>query len=454
MPDVPRQDRVPALRYVLHVTAAVGVLVTLCEAARQFVFPGAGIWESHVLTIAFATLGAGVATSVTCRRRGEFQPQLRQEADELRRAHERIKIFAQTIRSMAECVCITDLADTVTFVNEAFEKTYGFTRTEIVGQNIVLVRSDKNRDEIVRGILPSTLDGGWQGEVWNRRKDGTDFEIALSTAVVRSESGEPIALVGVSRDVTDAKRTEEALRQAQRFEGIATLAGGIAHDFNNLTQIILGHAALLLEDTPTDSAAYEGLREITGAANRAAELTQQLLAYSGQALARFRDVDFNAVIAERIRFLDTIVPRLVALRLDATPQPTAVMADAHQVQQVLTSLVSNAYEAIGERAGSIVVRTEVYSLGPQDLPAWQAAGLRLVPGRYIVLDVEDTGSGIDDETRARMLDPFYSTKFPGRGLGLAAVLGIVRGHRGGLQVRTTPGLGTTFRTAWPCDRPA
>ncbi|HSD29239.1 MAG TPA: PAS domain S-box protein, partial [Vicinamibacteria bacterium] len=253
------------------------------------------------------------------------------------------------------------------------------------------------------------------------------------------------AVLGVSIDITARKAAEEALRRAAKEESLSVLAGGVAHDFNNLLAAILGHASLALKQLPETSPARRHVEKAAGAVERAADLTRQMLAYSGRGHFVIRPTDVNALARENLPLLEVAVPKSVRLEARLEPDLPSVDADVGQIQQVLMNLVINAAEAIGERGGTVTVVTGVREVTASDQPLWGASGTPLSAGRYVSLEVRDDGPGMDAETVDRIFEPFFTTKFTGRGLGLAAVLGVVRGHRGALSVESSPGRGTTFR---------
>jgi signal transduction histidine kinase len=260
------------------------------------------------------------------------------------------------------------------------------------------------------------------------------------------------ALVLSRKKVEEQRAQLEAsqaqLLQVQKLESLGVLAGGIAHDFNNLLTAILGGASTASLVLPADSPAQPHLRDTVLAVRRAADLTRQLLAYSGKGHFEVRPVDLSTVVREIARLLETSVPRSVALRLELSRALPAVEADVVQLQQIVMNLVINGAEAIGDRSGTVTVTTSARDIDEASARgAFAAQGL--AAGRYVHLRVRDTGSGMDEVTREKIFDPFFTTKFAGRGLGLAAVLGIVRAHRGAIQVDSTPGHGTTFELLLP-----
>jgi signal transduction histidine kinase len=260
--------------------------------------------------------------------------------------------------------------------------------------------------------------------------------------------GHPAIAVCMFQDITHLKHAEQAVRRAQKLESLGVLAGGVAHDFNNLLTGIMGNASLLA-DTCGDPEHQEMALEVLAASERAADLTRQLLAYAGRGRFVMEHVNLSKLAAEVVELLPRSLPGGVRLEARLDAELPDVWADATQMRQLITNVLLNGAEAIGvERGGTVAVRTGVESVD---------AGARLMftsgelgPGRYVVLEVEDDGCGMDAGTQARIFDPFFTTKFAGRGLGLAAVLGIVRGHEGAIRVESRPGEGTRVKVLLPC----
>ena len=273
------------------------------------------------------------------------------------------------------------------------------------------------------------------------------FEVWLSP--LASPQGELNGVIGVAVDVTEREHTEEALRRAQKMESLGLLAGGIAHDFNNLLVAILGQTSLALSLLSGDSPARAPIEKAVTASRRAADLTRQLLAYSGRGQFEHRVIKLNELIQENLHLFEVAVPKTVTLRSDLAAALPLIMGDAGQLKQVIMNLIINAAEAIGDQVGLVVVRTRRQNLTAAETVRWQIGDEPPLPGDYVLLIVQDNGQGMDAETLSRVFDPFFSTKFTGRGLGLAAVLGIVRGHSGGLKVASEPNAGTTFEIILP-----
>jgi signal transduction histidine kinase len=254
----------------------------------------------------------------------------------------------------------------------------------------------------------------------------------------------PERVVGIVVDLTERRRLEEKLRDAAKQESLGVLSGGIAHDFNNLLTGILGYASMLRSEFPEDSRVAGYAAEIEESSKRAAHLTQQILAYSGQGRFSLETTHLSAHVVKTIEDLRPVIGANITLELDLDDDLPLVSADPHQLEQVSRGILLNAVEAIGEKPGTVSVATFARYLDGADAPVKGAAA-----GNYVVFEVRDTGCGMDEATKNRIFDPFFTTKFTGRGLGLAAVLGIMRGHQGGIHVESMPGVGSAFQIFWP-----
>ena len=275
------------------------------------------------------------------------------------------------------------------------------------------------------------------------RDDGTLAHFEARAVPVRG--GEALLMV---RDVTERKRTQAAMAEAQKLESLGVLAGGIAHDFNNLLVGILGNADLALLEVEEDSPARETLLDIRLAGRRAADLARQMLAYAGKGRLEVERIDFGKLVAETSQLLRSSVNKGISIDMDVQQGASFVEVDATQLRQVVMNLVVNASDAIGHQPGHIAVSVREEFVSAETLAsAYATAGL--AEGRYVSLSVSDTGSGMDAETQARIFDPFFTTKATGHGLGLAAVLGIIRSHKGAIRVESEPGAGTTFTVLLP-----
>jgi len=346
----------------------------------------------------------------------------------------------------------------VTYISPADERLRGYRADEVIGRpifdmlagNAVAPAREKVRlrQEAERsGTRTATL----AFEVQQLCRSGGLIWTEMLSTPERDPQGTITGYHGVTRDITEQKKAlklEQQFLQAQKLESLGLLAGGIAHDFNNILMAIFGNADLALMDLDPEAPAAMSLHRIQEAAMRAAELTKQMLAYSGKGRFVLENLYLNRLLEKMLPLLQVSVARNAKLRLELPESLPPVLVDASQVHQVIMNLVINASEALGDAGGVITLRAgtlECGQGGPAD--AWPDQSVR--EGRYVFLEVADTGCGMDREALHKLFDPFYSTKFAGRGLGLAAVQGIVKGHQGHLKVDSEPGLGATFTILLP-----
>jgi PAS domain S-box-containing protein len=338
-------------------------------------------------------------------------------------------------------------------------EVYGCTREEILGRHPGDFSPPEQRDgsasaPLADAHMQAALAGDPCSFDWlHCRKDGTPFDAEVSLARVEWQGR--VYLQAIVRDVTERRRATESrlemerrLLHSQKLESLGVLAGGIAHDFNNLLMAILGNLELGLRDLSPVSPVRSRLDAAGHAARRAADLTRQMLAYSGRGKFLVGRVDLNALVEENVHLLRTSIPRTVTLNLQLDRVLPAVEADAGQIQQVTMNLITNASEAIGGEPGVITLSTGVQECDDAYL---SRSCLDEIPpaGRFAYLEVTDSGCGMDEATQRRMFDPFFTTKFTGRGLGLPAVFGIVRGHGGAILLDSVAGKGTTIRVLFP-----
>lgn len=274
-------------------------------------------------------------------------------------------------------------------------------------------------------------------------------EIELITNPVLDQNKEVVLFVTTARDVTESKQTARAMHRAQKMESLGVLAGGIAHDFNNLLVAMMSQTSLAQTHLADDHPSFVHVEKAVQAAEKAAALTQQLLAYSGGGQFTVKPIDLNDLIQENIDLLKVAMPKQITLELILKNELPLMDADLAQLQQVVMNLLINSAEAIGEQPGTIHVETAVHHITAQDHAYWRYTGNKLPAGAYVSLRIQDSGSGMENKTISKIFDPFFTTKFTGRGLGLAAVLGIVRSHRGGMRVNSEAGKGTTFELIFP-----
>jgi len=361
--------------------------------------------------------------------------------------------FRALVEHSADAIALLDRTGTLIYASHSTERVLGYQAEEVLGRHALdLIHPDDV--PAVAGRLLELQDRPGAAVVMEaryRHKDGSwrygECSVAnrLSDAAVR-------ALVLNYREITERRRLEEQLRQAQKMEAVGRLAGGVAHDFNNVLTAIFGYADLLTEELPEGHQARGDLDEIRKAAQRASTLTRQLLAFSRQQVLQPMVLSLNDLVADVQNMLVRLVGEDVEVRLSLSPDAGNVRADAGQLQQVLLNLVVNARDAM-PTGGKLLLETANADLTEQYAELHQP----VIPGRYVMLAVSDTGSGMDAETKARIFEPFFTTKEQGRGtgLGLSTVYGIVKQSGGYVWVYSEPGRGTTFKLYFPrVDAPA
>jgi PAS domain S-box-containing protein len=344
--------------------------------------------------------------------------------------------------------------------NREAERVYGCARADALGHDYYRVFLPEKVRTSFRNKVARVLEGepARSFEAAVRSRDGSESLLIWNVTRLMAVGGASIGVIASGQDITEVKRLdgerralEAKVQHAQKLESLGVLAGGIAHDFNNLLVGILGNASLALMDLPDDSPLREIIADIETTALRAAELTKQMLAYSGKGRFVVHPVNLNALVREMAQLLQTVISKRAALRFDFAQDVPAVEADGTQLRQIVMNLITNASDAIGGEDGTITLRTGLRDASREFLESGYVHD-ELPEGSYAFIEVEDSGCGMDAETKARIFDPFFSTKFTGRGLGLAATLGIVRGHRGTIKVRSEPQHGTTFTILLPCPR--
>ena len=333
--------------------------------------------------------------------------------------------------------------------NPAAERMFGYARLDILGRNVELLLPPASRARQVSALNEYMATGsgtlaGRQIELLGLKSDGSEFPLDLTVARIGSDSR--AVLTGFFRDITERRALEEQLRQSQKLEAIGRLAGGVAHDFNNILMSIMGAADLLLMQLPSGDSAREEATEIKQSVDRGAGLTRQLLAFSRRQATRPRLFALGEIVGGMDRMLRRLIEAEIEFEIISAPDPLMIVADSGQVEQVVMNLVINARDAM-PKGGRLTVRVEEVELD-------EAAAATLAEGktgRYARLSVADTGTGIDEQTRAKLFEPFFTTKEQGKGtgLGLSIVYGIVKQSGGYITVASEPGRGATFLLYFP-----
>ena len=347
-------------------------------------------------------------------------------------------------------------------VSDYWLAVMGYDRSEVLGRPAIDFLTPESRKAAVEKHLPQFWADGKVDNVPYRmvRKDGSQIDVLLTAVQQKNEEGRFVRSLAVSVDVTERRKAEQErqnlerqIQHAQKLESLGVLAGGIAHDFNNLLLTIIGNADLALNTLSPTATGREHIDEVITAAQRAADLCKQMLAYSGKGRFIVKPVDLSDVVSDMAHLLEVSVSKRVVLKYEFASNLPAIEGDLTQLRQIIMNLITNASEAVGDRSGVVVVRTGAMECDRAYLKT-AYLGDDLPEGVYVFLEVSDTGCGMDRATMERIFEPFFTSKQTGRGLGLAATLGIVRGHHGTIKIYSEPGRGSTFKVLFPVSTKA
>lgn len=340
--------------------------------------------------------------------------------------------------------------------NESYEEFYGLSQEAIAGKSVFDIAPRELAEIYHAKDLELFQHAGTQVyETQIRNVQGAIRDVIFHKASFTDNAGNVCGLIGAILDITDRKKAEEdrlelerRLLHTQKLESLGILSGGIAHDFNNLLLAVLGNLDLALRKLPQEIPARNNIEQAIKAASHAAKLTNMMLAYSGKAMFMIKPVNLSELVRENVTMWDVAIPKSITLEQHLDHTVPIINADAGQLLQVIMNLITNAAEAIGEASGTIILAT---GCGKFDRSVLNDSRLdeKCPTGRYVWLEVNDNGCGMDEETLHKLFDPFFTTKFTGRGLGMSAVLGIIRAHKGALLVKSAPAAGTTIRVLLP-----
>ena len=329
--------------------------------------------------------------------------------------------------------------------NQSLLDLFGYAKEEVLGKSVLhMYANPADRRSFIDHI---EQDGSAINHQLNlRKKDGTEFTCSVSATIRRAEDGTILGYRGIMRDITEQANLQKQLLQAQKMEAIGTLSGGIAHDFNNLLTIVMGFSELLLAEKEQDHPEYADLQKIFHASKNGAELVQRLLMFSRKAEPNPVPMNLNKQIVQVEKLLRRTIPKMIDINLDLSPDLPKIYADPSQVEQALMNLAVNARDAMPD-GGKLTVGTSTVTLNEE----YSRRHVESSPGEYVLLEISDTGHGMDNETVEHIFEPFFTTKEMGRGtgLGLAMVHGIVKQHNGHITVYSEIGKGTTFRVHLP-----
>jgi len=346
------------------------------------------------------------------------------------------------------------------YIDPRLKGLLGYTNDEIPNRldqwRPHIHEDDRQRVADALGAFVEGRGKGLETEHRMLHKDGSVRWFLSRGVALRDPTGKATRVLGTDADITEMKEAEDERRKleaqiqhAQKLESLGVLAGGVAHDFNNLLVGMLGQGSMALEKLPAGDPVRDHVEKVVKTAERAAELSKRMLAYSGRGHFRTRVTDLSSLVRDNLHLLEAAVPKNVTLSASLSRTPTVMEADVGEIQQVLMNLVLNASEAIGEGRGSVTISTGFEQVSGARGRYSRFTATKLGAGRHVTLAVVDDGCGMDGTTMARMCDPFFTTKQVGRGLGLSAVVGIVRGHRGGIEVNSSPGRGSRVGLLFP-----
>jgi PAS domain S-box-containing protein len=441
--------RVGLVRSLLQTAVAVAVLMAGFELLKQLLYPRISIWQSHVATIVFTTTLATVASYLCGRRVARSHARLEEN---LRKREWMSKALEQSearYRSLFERnkagVFRSSPEGGFLDCNDAFAQMFGYEREELLKlpPSVLYVGGKKERDARIAEFRKTGQMKDF--ELCYRHKNGSLVWAIQNVILARDEDGREVS-EGTVVDITERRQLEERLRQSQKMEAVGRLAGGIAHDFNNLLTVIMGYSGSLRDRLKSNDEAREQARRIAQAADNAAALTRQLLAFSRMQLLEARVLNLNNLVMNLDRMLRRLIGEDIELITRTTPALRRVKADPGQIEQVVMNLVVNARDAM-PRGGKITIETANADLDE----SYAAKHAAVTPGPYVMLAVTDTGEGMTAETQAQIFDPFFTTKELGRGtgLGLSTVYGIVKQSGGHIWVYSEVAHGTTFKIYLP-----
>lgn len=358
--------------------------------------------------------------------------------------------LAVAVEQSTESIMITDVNGVIQYVNAAFETCSGYTHKEAVGQKPDFLKSGKQGAQFFSDLWNTISNGNtWSGEFINKKKDGSIFIEEAVIYPIRGEGNEMLNYVAIGRDITQEREIEKHLRQQQKMNAIGVLAGGVSHDFNNILTAILGYVALCMNTVEEDSKVYGYLKEIVKAGDRATKLVRQILTFSRQEEQEFQSLELQTIVEDSVSMVETTIKRNVSIEMDVDGDCGAIHGDATQIQQVMINLCTNASHAIGkDERGTMTVSLKEVAVKGDDQ---DEKLVDLEAGQYACITVSDTGCGMPPEVAERIFEPYFTTKKKGEGtgFGLSIVHGIVRKHRGLINVESEEGAGTTFTVYFP-----
>ena len=369
-----------------------------------------------------------------------------EDITERKQAEAELNRLMTAIEQTPESVVITDTEGRILYVNPVFERVTGYSRAEVIGQNPRLLKSNRQDSAFYRELWAKISAGEvWRGRFINKKKDGALFTEDAVIAPVRDEKGAVTNYIAIKRDISHELELEVQYRQTQKIDSIGLLAGGVAHDFNNILAVICGHTDLALAQLSPDAPLRSNLECIQESAERAANLTRQLLAFARRQVIEPRRINLNELIVNLNKMLHRLIGEDIKLVTQTAPDLGQIKADPGQIEQVLLNLVVNARDAMPD-GGTLTIRTDNVTLDED-----YARRHLVTPGDYVMVSVSDTGVGMTDEVKQHIFEPFFTTKEQGKGtgLGLATCFGIIQQSNGHIHSESQVDKGTQFKIYLP-----
>ena len=444
-------------RYFLLSMAVVSISGFIYLLVRLGILPSNPVFENgfyfgNILFVLLMSLALADRIKV-------FRSEKEKAIRDLKTSEERFRVLVETTNDF---IWEVDRNGIYTYVSPKVNDLLGYEIKEMIGKKPFdfMPADEARRVTELFEVKAAKLEPVVGIEHIIIKKDGEQIILDTNGVPFFDEKKNFLGYQGIDRDITQRKQIEDEARKlqarvqhAQKLESLGILAGGIAHDFNNLLMGVLGNASLALKNLKNKTETGKYIVKIEKTAQQAAELTNQLLAYSGKGKFQVQSVNLSEIVEEITQLLKVSISKKVTLRYDFGKSLPLVEADVSQLNQVIMNLIVNASEAIGDKSGVVSIRTGVMNLDDTYL-ADTFFDEGLPGGEYITLEISDNGGGMDEETKKKIFDPFFTTKFRGHGLGLAAVLGIVRGHKGAIKVYSEPGQGTTIKVLLPAQKTA
>jgi PAS domain S-box-containing protein len=382
---------------------------------------------------------------------------------QMQESEQRYRLLAENVKDIIWIMDVETLK--MKYINPSIETVTGFSPEEFMDMSIDQYLSPASFEQAasaLSGALEQAMTGAIDPENFSMtmeleeyHKNGAIIPVEVTAGFLVDENGSPNAVLGISRDLSDRKNAENEraeiesrLQQAKKMESLGTMAGSIAHNFNNLLMVVLGNLEIAIEDLPQESAASRIIQRAINASHRAADLSSMMLTYVGQLKKESVPVDLSHTVKAVLKTMDESKMAHVVLDLDLADPMPLVAADADQMRQMISGFITNAIESLGKETGRVRISTgsmhcDRYYLATTYLKE------EMPEGMYAYVEVADTGCGMDADTLGNVFDPFFSTKFTGRGLGMAAVMGIIRSHDGAVRVRSVEGEGSVFTALFP-----